>query len=63
MLDKYSVRLLGTSLETIRKAEDRALFRQMLLDIGEPVPKSTTVNNIDEAIKAAEEAEKAGSHA
>jgi len=55
ILDKYGVRLLGTSLETIRKAEDRALFRQMLLDIGEPVPKSTTVNNMDEAIKAVQD--------
>src|SRR4030042_316721 len=55
ILDKYGVKLLGTSLETIRKAEDRALFRQMLLDIGEPVPKSTTVNNMEEAIKAAED--------
>src|SRR3970040_1793400 len=39
--DKYNVRLLGTSLETIRKAEDRKLFRDFLIGIGEPVPPSS----------------------
>ncbi|MBI4236342.1 MAG: carbamoyl phosphate synthase large subunit, partial [Chloroflexi bacterium] len=38
VLGRYSVRLLGTPLETIRKAEDRELFKEMLLAIGEPVP-------------------------
>ena len=42
VLDKYCVQLLGTPLEAIRKAEDRNLFRQLLLDIGEPVPPSQT---------------------
>ncbi|PKB65650.1 MAG: hypothetical protein BZY82_07780, partial [SAR202 cluster bacterium Io17-Chloro-G3] len=36
VLAKYDVQLLGTSLETIRKAEDRDLFRRLLLDMGEP---------------------------
>src|SRR5881392_4238107 len=31
VLDRYNVRLLGTPLETIRKAEDRELFKQLLL--------------------------------
>src|SRR3954463_4646343 len=35
-LDHYGVRLLGTPLAAIRQAEDRALFRDLLLDIGEP---------------------------
>src|SRR5688572_32857718 len=43
VLDKYNVRLLGTPLETIRKAEDRDLFKRMLEEIGEPVPDSETV--------------------
>ena len=38
ILEKYNVRLLGTPLEAIRRAEDRELFRQLLLDIGEPAP-------------------------
>ena len=37
ILDKYDVRLLGTPLETIRKAEDRQLFREIMIKIGEPV--------------------------
>ncbi|MFC1969254.1 carbamoyl-phosphate synthase large subunit [Chloroflexota bacterium] len=49
VLDKYNVRALGTSIETIQKAEDRELFKQMLLDIGEPVPDSATVNTLEEA--------------
>ncbi|SVD92174.1 uncharacterized protein METZ01_LOCUS445028, partial [marine metagenome] len=46
VLDKYNVRLLGTPLDAIRNAEDRNLFRQLLLDIGEPVPPSATVTTI-----------------
>jgi len=53
VLDKYCVQLLGTPLEAIRKAEDRNLFRQLLLDIGEPVPASQIVSSLDEAREAA----------
>ncbi len=49
ILNKYGVRLLGTPLETIEKAEDRGLFKKMLHDIGEPVPESATVTSMDEA--------------
>jgi carbamoyl-phosphate synthase large subunit len=49
VLDKYNVRLLGTPLETIRKAEDRELFRRLLHDIGEPAPESATVTSLGEA--------------
>ena len=49
VLDKYNVRLLGTSLDTIRKAEDRELFRQFLHDIGEPEPPNASVSTIEEA--------------
>ena len=49
VLDHYNVRLLGTPLDTIRKAEDRELFKQFLLSIGEPVPLSETVRSIQEA--------------
>ena len=53
VLDRYDVALLGTPLETIRQAEDRALFRQLLLDIGEPVPEGATVRSMEEAREAA----------
>jgi len=55
VLDKYNVRSLGTPIQTIRMAEDRELFKRMLLDIGEPVPESKTVNSLTEAGKAARE--------
>ncbi|MFC2040602.1 carbamoyl-phosphate synthase large subunit [Chloroflexota bacterium] len=55
VLEKYNVHVLGTPIDTIRKAEDRELFKQLLLDIGEPVPASATVNSLAEARKAAEE--------
>ncbi|MBV9120574.1 MAG: carbamoyl-phosphate synthase large subunit [Chloroflexi bacterium] len=51
VLDRYNVRLLGTSLDTIRKAEDRDLFKRLLIEIGEPVPESVTVSNVDDAIE------------
>ncbi len=49
VLDKYHVRSLGTPIETIKKAEERSLFKQLLLDIGEPVPPSKTVKSVEEA--------------
>jgi len=55
ILDKYNVRLLGTSIQTIRMAEDRELFKQMLIDIGEPVLKSTTITSLKDARKVAKE--------
>ncbi len=54
ILDKYNVHLLGTPLETIKKAEERSLFKQLLVDIGEPVPISVTANSVEEALKFAE---------
>jgi carbamoyl-phosphate synthase large subunit len=49
VLDKYGVRLLGTPIETIKKAEDRELFKQLLLSIDEPVPASATCYSAAEA--------------
>ncbi|MSQ15288.1 MAG: carbamoyl-phosphate synthase large subunit [Dehalococcoidia bacterium] len=55
ILDKYNVRLLGTPLDTIRKAEDRLLFKRMLEEIGEPVPESAIVTSLDEAFEVAKD--------
>ena len=52
VLDEYNVRLLGTPLQTIRNAEDRELFRQLLSDIGEPVLPSEIVESMEEAHEA-----------
>src|SRR5207248_7112817 len=54
VLEKYNVRLLGTPLEAIRKAEDRELFRRLLIEIGEPVPESDVVEDAPSALKFAE---------
>lgn len=45
ILEKYEVRLLGTPLSAIRKAEDRELFRALMREIREPVPESFIVEN------------------
>ena len=54
VLDKYGVRILGTSLKSIEMAEDRDLFRKRMEEIGEPVAKSGIAHTIDESLKLAE---------
>ncbi|MDO8688797.1 MAG: carbamoyl phosphate synthase large subunit, partial [Dehalococcoidia bacterium] len=49
VLDRWNVRVLGTPLDAIRKAEDRQLFKDLLREIGEPAPESATVTSMDEA--------------
>jgi len=49
ILDRYGVRLLGTSLRTIKAAEDRELFRQTLHEIGQPYLESAVVHSVQEA--------------
>lgn len=53
VLDKYNLEALGTPIDTIRKGEDRELFKELLLEIGEPVPPSRTVHNMEEAYATA----------
>jgi carbamoyl-phosphate synthase large subunit len=55
ILDKYNVKLLGTSLDAIKKAEDRESFKDLMQKIGEPVPKSTIVNDIESGVEFAKE--------
>ncbi|MBP9989094.1 MAG: carbamoyl-phosphate synthase large subunit [Ruminococcus sp.] len=54
VLKECGVKLLGTSSESIERAEDRELFKEMCESIGEPVIPSEITYNIDEAKKAAE---------
>lgn len=49
ILDKYNVRVLGTPIQTIKDAEERSLFKNLLIRIGEPVPESATVNSVEGA--------------
>ena len=56
VLERYQVRLLGASLETIRNAEDRQAFKEMLATIGEPVPTSRVCESLAEVDEFAAEA-------
>lgn len=55
VLEKYGVRLLGTSLEAITMSENRESFRDLMLKISEPVPRSFPCSTVKEAKEAAEE--------
>ncbi|WP_285767591.1 carbamoyl phosphate synthase large subunit [Peribacillus sp. SI8-4] len=50
VLKKYDVKLLGTPIDSIKKGEDRELFRELMLEIDEPVPDSTIVHTMEEAL-------------
>ncbi len=54
ILERYGVRLLGTPLATIKKAEDRELFKKTMEELGEPVPESAVVSRLEEATSFAE---------
>jgi len=54
-LERYDVELLGTPLRTIRLAEDRDLFKKAMISIGEPVPDSIVVNEVEPALAFADE--------
>lgn len=49
VLEHYDVKLLGTPLESIKKAEDREMFKDLMNEIGEPIPESTIVETYEEA--------------
>ncbi len=53
-LAKYNVRLLGTSPESIRKAEDRQGFKDCMEEIGQPCVVSDVVENVDDAVAFAD---------
>ena len=55
VLDKYNVRLLGSDIDAIDRAEDRELFRDTMKSIGQPVVPSEIANTVDEALSAAED--------
>ena len=55
VLEKYGVQVLGTSVEAIMNTEDRDLFVKKLDEIPMKTPKSHAVENMREALKAAEE--------
>ena len=54
-LDKMGVRLLGADPETIDKAEDRQLFKNTMLKIGQPCIPSKVVTDVGAAVEFASE--------
>ncbi len=54
VLEKYSVRVLGTPIEGVEKALNRDLFRKTMMESGIPVPPSMVASSVEEAIEAAD---------
>ena len=52
ILEIHNVRLIGANRETIRRAEDRELFKRIVRDAGVEVPRSQTVHSLAEAREA-----------
>lgn len=54
ILERYNVKVLGTNIDSIKKAEDRELFKNLMQQIDEPVPESEIVSNYEDALKFSE---------
>jgi len=54
-LEKFNVRLLGSSPETIDKAEDRKIFKETMENIGQPCVPSVIATDAETAVKFANE--------
>lgn len=55
ILEQENVRLLGTQLDAIERAEDRDLFRDLMRELEQPVPESVIVTSVEEAVDFANE--------
>ena len=53
-LEEHNVRLIGTTAETIKKAEDRLEFKETMEKIGEPIAASLVVENVEDGVAFAE---------
>ena len=49
ILEELGIEILGTKLDAIHKAEDRDLFRNLMYELGAPVPESDIIHNMEEA--------------
>ncbi|MBM7619262.1 carbamoyl-phosphate synthase large subunit [Bacillus tianshenii] len=56
VFEKYGVRILGTSVHSIKQGEDREKFRQLMLDLNEPIPDSSIVHSYEEGLEFVESA-------
>ena len=55
ILERYGVKVIGTSIEAIKRGEDRELFRAAMEKIGEPTIKSEIVEDLETGFKVARE--------
>ncbi|WP_150266210.1 carbamoyl-phosphate synthase large subunit [Paenibacillus tepidiphilus] len=55
VLQQENVKLLGTQLGSIEKAEDRDLFRELMRELEQPVPDSTIITTVEESLAFARE--------
>lgn len=53
--EREGVKLLGVNLQTIEKAEDREQFKQLMIELNEPIPVSKTIGSMEEALNFAKE--------
>ena len=54
-LQSHNVRLIGTTALTIKKAEDRLMFKETMEKIHEPVAPSEVVHSVEDGLRVAEE--------
>jgi carbamoyl-phosphate synthase large subunit len=54
VLEQEGVKLLGTQLSAIERAEDRDLFRELMRELGQPVPESDIVTTVEDAVAFAD---------
>lgn len=55
VLKKYSVRMLGANLQSIKRAEERDRFKKIIQEIGLEVPKSCYIHSLKEALQSQKE--------
>ena len=53
ILDKYGIKVLGTTIESIQRGEDRDLFREAMREIGQPIIESEIAHSLEEGKEAA----------
>ncbi len=54
LLGAYGVRILGTDVAAIQKGEDRDLFKNTMIELGQPIPASMIVTGMDQVEEALE---------
>ena len=54
VLEKYGIKVIGVNIDAIERGEDRTAFKQTMERLGIEMPKSQTVNSVEDAEKVAE---------